>query len=118
LVHRRTRASTVQAVPDGDPHFWIIVRPARGWRRHYHPFVETLGGGRARVAFVVQRYGEDILGGAESHARQIAQRLAQDRCWDVHVYTTTARSYLTWARHYPAGLERDGPVSVHRYDAL
>jgi len=69
-----------------------------------------------RVAFVVQRYGEEVAGGAEGLCRATAHALAA-RGDEVVVYTTTARDYLTWASHYPAGTEHDGDVVVHRFDA-
>lgn len=65
---------------------------------------------------MVQRYGEEVAGGAEALCRGTAHALAE-RGDEVEVYTTTARDYLTWAPHYPAGSERDGPVVVHRFAA-
>ena len=69
-----------------------------------------------RVAFVVQRYGEEVAGGAEALCRSTAHALAA-RGDAVEVYTTTARDYLTWAPHYPAGTIEDGAVVVHRFTA-
>jgi len=69
-----------------------------------------------RVAFVVQRFGEEVAGGAEALCRSTAHALAE-RGDEVEVYTTTARDYLTWAPHYPAGTVADGPVRVHRFPA-
>ena len=69
-----------------------------------------------RVAFVVQRYGEEVAGGAEALCRATARALAE-RGDAVEVYTTTARDYLTWAPHYPEGTTADGPVLVHRFAA-
>ncbi len=70
--------------------------------------------GKPRVAVVVQRYGEDITGGAEAHARQVALRLARHA--RVEVLTTCASDHLTWANALPAGETRDGPVTVHRFE--
>jgi glycosyltransferase involved in cell wall biosynthesis len=69
--------------------------------------------GRAKVAVVVQRFGETIVGGAESHARQVALRLAEAA--DVSVFTTCAKDHLTWDNDLPAGLGSDGPLKVHRF---
>lgn len=55
-----------------------------------------------RVGIVVQRYGADIVGGAETLARDIAERLNAAEC-DVTVFTTTAKDYVTWKNYYPAG---------------
>ena len=54
------------------------------------------------IGLVVQRYGEEVIGGAELHARWIAQRLAARH--RVEVLTTCATDYLTWENTYPAGL--------------
>lgn len=69
-----------------------------------------------RVAFVVQRYGEEVAGGAEALCRSTAHALAA-RGEEIEVYTTTARDYLTWEPHYPEGTAADGPVTVHRFAA-
>lgn len=66
-----------------------------------------------RLAVVVQRYGADINGGAELHARYIAERLA--RTHEVEVLTTCARDYVSWRNEYPEGEERMGAVTVRRF---
>lgn len=50
-----------------------------------------------RVAFVIQRFGDDITGGAESLARQLAKQLTSRLGWEIDVYTSQAKSYQTWA---------------------
>jgi glycosyltransferase involved in cell wall biosynthesis len=69
-----------------------------------------------RLAFVVQRYGEEVAGGAEGLCRATARALAE-RGDQVTVYTTTARDYLRWEPYYREGVERDGPVVVRRFGA-
>ena len=66
-----------------------------------------------RVAIVVQRYGVEVNGGAEQHARWLAERLAASA--DVTVLTTCALDYLTWADHYPAGEDTINGVGVRRF---
>lgn len=66
-----------------------------------------------RIAFVVQRYGLEVGGGAELHCRWLAERLAHRH--EVHVFTTRALDYIEWANHYPAGTSALGGVTVHRY---
>jgi glycosyltransferase involved in cell wall biosynthesis len=66
-----------------------------------------------RLLFVVQRYGPEVAGGAETCCREFATRLGA-RGHEVEVLTSTALSYLDWANHFPAGpAELDG-VTVHR----
>lgn len=71
---------------------------------------------RKRVAIVVQRYGEAVVGGAEAHARQVATHLAASNKVEVDVLTTCALHHLTWANELPAGESRDGAVRVHRFE--
>ncbi len=71
---------------------------------------------RTRIAFVVQRYGEEINGGAEQHCRQLAERLT-DR-YDVSVLTTCAKSYLSWENEYPAGETMQRGVTVYRFPCV
>lgn len=66
-----------------------------------------------KIAIVVQRYGCDISGGAELHARYIAELLAATQ--DVRVYTTCARDYVTWRNDYPVGVETVNGIQVERY---
>jgi len=66
-----------------------------------------------KVAVVVQRYGPSINGGAELHARYIAQRLA--RHGEVEVLTTCATDYVTWRNELPPGVEQVDGVSVRRF---
>lgn len=66
-----------------------------------------------RLAFVVQRYGLDIAGGAEYHCRLVAEHLAHHAT--VEVLTTCAADYITWANHYREGAETAGGVAVRRF---
>lgn len=67
-----------------------------------------------KVAVVVQRYGADINGGAEQHARYVAEHLA--RHVQVEVLTTCAnRDYITWKNELPAGRETVNGIPVHRF---
>ena len=64
-----------------------------------------------RIALVVQRYGVEVSGGAETLARQIANLLSSDV--ELTVLTTCALDYTTWENHYPPG-----PTVVDGVDVL
>ena len=65
------------------------------------------------LAIVVQRYGADISGGAELHARYIAERLSSRV--QVRVLTTCARDHLTWRNEFPAGADQVNGIPVERF---
>ena len=66
-----------------------------------------------KLAVVVQRYGADINGGAELHARYVAERLARHAT--VEVVTTCARDYVTWKNELPEGVEKVNGIQVRRF---
>jgi glycosyltransferase involved in cell wall biosynthesis len=66
-----------------------------------------------KLAVVVQRYGQAINGGAELHARYIAERLARHA--EVEVLTTCATEYVTWRNELPPGVEQINGVPVRRF---
>ena len=66
-----------------------------------------------KIALVIQRYGPEVVGGAEHLCRIVAERLAEQH--DVEVLTTCARDYLTWANEYPEGTDRIRGVTVRRF---
>ncbi len=69
-----------------------------------------------KIAIVVQRYGADINGGAELHARYIAERLA--RSADVRVLTTCARDYVTWRNEFAPGVDLVNGIVVERFPVV
>lgn len=69
-----------------------------------------------KIAFVVQRYGENINGGAEQHCRQLAEKMSEKH--HVEVLTTTAEDYYTWENRYPPGTEVLNGVTVRRFNSI
>lgn len=66
-----------------------------------------------KLAIVVQRYGNEINGGAEFHARLVAEELA--KYYQVEVLTTCALDYVTWGNHYKHGVEDINGITVRRF---
>jgi glycosyltransferase involved in cell wall biosynthesis len=66
-----------------------------------------------KLAVVVQRYGADISGGAELHARYIAEHLSRHAT--VRVLTTCARDYVSWRNELAAGPDRVNGIDVERF---
>jgi glycosyltransferase involved in cell wall biosynthesis len=66
-----------------------------------------------KIAVVIQRYGQAVNGGAELHARYIAEHLAKHG--QVEVLTTCATDYVTWRNELPAGVEQVNGVAVRRF---
>ncbi|MDD8027680.1 MAG: glycosyltransferase family 4 protein [Acidobacteriota bacterium] len=66
-----------------------------------------------KIAFVIHRYGADIVGGSETHCRRIAEQLAARH--SVEVLTTTASDYVTWKEGYKEGVETINGVTVRRF---
>jgi glycosyltransferase involved in cell wall biosynthesis len=69
-----------------------------------------------KVAIVIQRYGADISGGAELHARYVAERLSPHV--DVRVLTTCAREYVTWRNEFMPGIEAINGIPVERFPVV
>ncbi|WP_026499062.1 glycosyltransferase family 4 protein [Butyrivibrio sp. WCD2001] len=66
-----------------------------------------------KICFVIQRYGTEVNGGAETLCKQLAERMT-DR-YEVHVLTTKAIDYMTWKDEYKADEEDINGVKVRRF---
>lgn len=66
-----------------------------------------------KLLYVVQRYGDDIVGGSEAACRQFAEALTSAG-HSVDVLTSCARSYVTWEDSYEPGTTVINGVTVHR----
>jgi glycosyltransferase involved in cell wall biosynthesis len=66
-----------------------------------------------KLAVVVQRYGADVSGGAELHARYIAEHLSRHA--EIRVLTTCARDYVTWKNEYAPGPDTLNGVPIKRF---
>ncbi|CAD7808736.1 D-inositol-3-phosphate glycosyltransferase [Chryseobacterium aquaeductus] len=69
-----------------------------------------------KIAIVVQRYGLEINGGAEFHARLLAEKLSANH--HLEVITTCAIEYEFWNNHYPEGTETINNITVRRFKTL
>jgi glycosyltransferase involved in cell wall biosynthesis len=70
-----------------------------------------------RILYVVQRYGEKIVGGSEAACRHFAEQLVT-RGHDVHVLTSCAHDYVDWADEYEPGDHLINGVHVHRLQII
>lgn len=69
-----------------------------------------------KIAFVVQRYGLEVSGGAELHCRQVVEHLPS--AFDIEVLTTCAQDYVTWENAYPPGVARVNGIPVRRFPTV
>ncbi len=70
--------------------------------------------GGPRVALCVPRYGADIVGGAETLARLMAENLVAHGT-ELEVLTTCAVDHFTWANTLDPGDTIEGGVTVRRF---
>ena len=71
-----------------------------------------------KVAFVTPRYGPQVMGGAETAARQLAEHLVSELGWEAEAYTTCALDHVTWEDVLPPGDSTLNGVTVRRFPAV
>lgn len=71
---------------------------------------------KLKLAFVVQRYGLEVNGGAEFHCRLLAEHLSS--YYDVEIITTCAKDYVTWKNEYNEGKETVNNIIVRRFPVI
>ena len=66
------------------------------------------------VAFIVQRFGTDVGGGAETHCRMIVEKMSP--LWDIEVLTSSAKEYVKrFENDYSPGVEDLNGFVVKRF---
>ena len=68
-----------------------------------------------KVVFVTPRYGPQVMGGAETAARQLAEHLRAHTDWESEVYSTCALNPHTWQDELAPGDSEVNGVPVHRF---
>ena len=68
-----------------------------------------------KVVFVTPRYGPQVMGGAETAARQLAEHLRAETDWEAEAYSTCALDPHTWADELEPGTSEINGVPVHRF---
>jgi glycosyltransferase involved in cell wall biosynthesis len=67
-----------------------------------------------KIAIVVQRYGKEIHGGAETHCRLIAKQLTLQH--HITILTTVAKEYSDWEPYYKDGFFVEDEIEIHRFN--
>ncbi len=65
------------------------------------------------IAFVVQRCGREVNGGAEKQCLDVALIMKEE--WDIDIITTCAKEYQQWKNSYPEGKEEFQGVNILRF---
>ncbi len=66
-----------------------------------------------KLGLVVQRYGEEVNGGAEYHARVLAEQLVAH--FNVTVLTSCAINYHDWKPVFQPGVSNLNGITIHRF---
>ena len=66
-----------------------------------------------KLALVIHRYGENVAGGSEAHARGLARELRKFH--EIEILTTCAKDYLSWRNEFEPGESTVDGIRVTRY---
>jgi len=69
-----------------------------------------------KIGVVIQRFGEEVVGGSEFYALKLLKKL--NKKYKFTVYTTTAKNYITWNNEYDEGISFIDGIEVKRYKVL
>ena len=111
-LHRRGAAT---AVDRGGPTPGAGVVASTPWPPRGGGRGDGGGGAAMKVAFVTPRYGPQVMGGAETAARQLAEHLVAETAWEAEAYSTCALDPHTWADELEPGDTEINGVPVHRF---
>jgi hypothetical protein len=67
-----------------------------------------------KIAFIVQRFGTEVIGGSEALVLALAEKLSQIH--SVEILTTCSKNYSTWKNEYCAGTSSVGRYLVRRFE--
>lgn len=70
----------------------------------------------SKIAVVIQRYGKEVNGGAETHARLIAKKLSGQH--EVNVLTTKSINHNSWEDYYSKNEENIDGIKVKRFSSI
>ena len=72
-----------------------------------------------KIAFIVQRYGIDVNGGAEFHCRRLAENLiTESDVSEITVLTSCARDHFNWNNYFERGKSELNNIKVIRFPVL
>ena len=72
-----------------------------------------------KIAFIVQRYGIDVNGGAEFHCRRLAENLiTESDVSEITVLTSCARDHFNWNNYFERGESELNNIKVIRFPVL
>lgn len=71
---------------------------------------------KERIAVVVQRFGKEINGGAELHAKLLCDQLKKH--YQIDVLTTRSLDYQIWDNNLQGGDSVEDNITIKRFDSL